>query len=137
MDAHHPSLKLDHIGVQVRDLAVAIQQFATLFGYRQITQPVINTRNQVEVVFLEKPGSISIKLFRSLEPGVQPTAKLHHLAFRSDDLDADVDGLVREGARLLREPAPGEAFEDAPIAFLFAAGLNVELISTDARRGRL
>jgi len=130
-------LRFDHVGIQVSDLEAAIAAFAKYFGYRQATAPVLNTRHQAEVVFLEKPGSISIKLFRSAQDTRPQIPKLHHLAFRTDELDQAVEALVEEGARVLHAPAPGEAFEDEPIAFLFASGLNVELVSTDRRRGRL
>jgi catechol 2,3-dioxygenase-like lactoylglutathione lyase family enzyme len=131
------NLRLDHIGVQVRDLAPAIELFSTLFGYTQATQPVVNTRHGVEVVFLEKPGSLPVKLFRSVsDPRPQPP-RLHHLAFHVDDLARAVETLSGQGARVLSPPAPGEAFDDEPIAFLFAGGLNIELISTERRRGRI
>lgn len=158
-------LELDHVGVEVTDLLAAIELFVGLFGYRQATEPVVNSRHQVEVVFVEKAGSLPVKLFRSLVerappssrldlpsfvpsafntvPSSRPPAslshpvKLHHLAFRTTELESAVEALVERGARLLSPPAPGEAFDDEPIAFVFASGLNIELTSTDKRRGRL
>lgn len=130
-------LKLDHIGIQVGDLEPVIQAFAKYFGYHQATQPVINTRHQVEVVFLEKEGSMPIKLFRSIADPKKLPPKLHHLALRTNQIEGAVAALKQVGARVLNEPAPGEAFDDEPIAFLFAAGLNVELVSTDKRRSRI
>jgi methylmalonyl-CoA/ethylmalonyl-CoA epimerase len=132
-----PELQLDHIGVQVRALEPAIRQFEQLFGYRQATEPVTNTRQQVRVVFLEKPGSIPLKLICPVDVTTPSAPKLHHLAFRTDVLARGVEALCARGARLLSPPTPGEAFDDEPIAFLFAAGLNIELIATDKRRQRL
>lgn len=158
-------LELDHVGVEVTDLPAAIELFVALFGYHQATEPVVNSRHQVEVVFVEKAGSLPIKLFRSLVerappssrldlpsfipsgfstvPSSRPPAalshpvKLHHLAFRARELDAALEALVERGARVLSPPAPGEAFDDEPIAFVFASGLNIELTCTGKRRGRL
>jgi methylmalonyl-CoA/ethylmalonyl-CoA epimerase len=46
--------------------------------------------------------------------------------------------LSARGARVLAAPAPGEAFADHPIAFLYlGSGLNVEVIDTDERRAVL
>ena len=43
-----------------------------------------------------------------------------------------------EGLRILTSPEPGEAFDNELIAFLFAGnGLNIELIDTDKKAGRL
>jgi hypothetical protein len=40
--------------------------------------------------------------------------------------------------RLLQGPEPGEAFDNRKIAFVYAGdGLNVELIDTDLRAGRI
>jgi methylmalonyl-CoA/ethylmalonyl-CoA epimerase len=134
----HPTIQLDHIGVQVRDLPTAVRTFTELFGYHQATEPVLNTRHQVEVVFLEKAGELPIKLFRAVGPDAKPEPpKLHHLAFRTDDLDASVAELTAKGARVLSPPSPGEAFDDEPIAFLFARGINIELFATDKRRARI
>ena len=131
------NLRLDHIGVQVRELAPAIEIFSTLFGYSQATEPVLNTRHGAEVVFLEKPGSLPVKLFRTVDESRPHPPKLHHLAFQVDDVAQAVETLAGQGARVLNPPAPGEAFDDEPIAFLFAGGLNIELISTERRRGRI
>lgn len=130
-------LRFDHVGIQVGELEPAIAAFTRFFGYRQATAPVVNTRHQVEVVFLEKAGSAPIKLFRSIADPKRLPPKLHHLAFRTDQLEEAVRALEAAGARVLNAPAPGEAFDDEPIAFLFAGGLNVELVSTDKRRARL
>ncbi len=131
------SLTLDHIGVQVRSLDKAIEEFTTLFGYKQTTQPVLNTEHRVWVVFLEKPGSLSIKLFCPDGAGAPPAQKLHHLAFRAASLEPAIDALVAAGARQIKPPTPGEAFDDEPIAFMFAGGLNVELVATEKRRNRI
>jgi catechol 2,3-dioxygenase-like lactoylglutathione lyase family enzyme len=130
-------LRLDHIGIQVKDFTTSIDLFANLFGYTQATEPVVNTLHRVEVVFLEKPGSLPIKLFRALDDGPSQRPRLHHLAFRVDDVSGATRELSARGARVLNPPAPGEAFEGEPIAFLFAGGLNIELLATDRRRGRI
>jgi len=144
-DAAAPDYRLDHVCVAVRSLAPARDMFRRLFGYEPRTEPVENTRQQVIVQFLSRAGSLDIKL---IEPS-GPTAPLveflkrnggglHHLAFRTGSVAAGVADLTGKGARVLAPPAPGEAFDDHPIAFLFAgAGLNIELIDTDDRRQSL
>lgn len=133
-----PDLVLDHVGIQVKDLDEAVASFARRFGYRQATRPVLNTRQKVRVVFLEKEGSLPIKLFQPVDPSaVRGTASLHHLAFRAGDLDGAIAALTGDGGRLISPPQPGEAFDDEPIAFVFTGGLNVELIATEKRRDRI
>ena len=137
-------LELDHIGILVRDLDSAVTTFRTLFGYRQATVPVVNTRQKVRVVFLEREGSLPLKLFEAVEPNsalaraARSGGVLLHLAYYTEDLEGTIDSLVTLGARVLSSPQPGEAFDDHPIAFLYAgSGMNVELVTTRDWRGRI
>jgi methylmalonyl-CoA/ethylmalonyl-CoA epimerase len=137
--------QLDHVCLAVRKLAPARQLLEKFLGYRARTEPVENTRQQVTVQFLSKPGSIDIKLIEPSSPQsplVEFVARggggLHHLAFRTGSVSSAVAQLQNQGARILAPPASGEAFDDHLIAFAFlGAGLNVELIDTDARRSEL
>jgi methylmalonyl-CoA/ethylmalonyl-CoA epimerase len=137
-------MTLDHIGIVVRSLAEGIEQWETMFGYRQMTARVVNTRQKVNVVFMEKDGSPVVKLLEPTDEtsSVYRFAKrgggLHHLCFRCDDLSSGISRLEAAGARLITPPEPGEAFEDEDIAFVFAGGgLNIELIATDLKSARL
>jgi methylmalonyl-CoA/ethylmalonyl-CoA epimerase len=131
---------LDHIGIVVRSIAESLERWTSVFGYRQHTLVVTNTRQRVRVVFLAKPGSLSLKL---LEP-VDSTSTiyavsrrgggLHHLCFRCPSVDAEVTRLRAAGLRILEPPQPGEAFDNRQIAFVYAGdGVNLEVIDTDAR----
>jgi methylmalonyl-CoA/ethylmalonyl-CoA epimerase len=129
-------MSIDHIGILVRALEPAIRQWEALYGYRQKSEIVLNTRQKVRVVFLVKDGSIRIKLIEPASPDSPALAAarrgggLHHLCFRCDSLDAEIPRLEKLGARLLVAPQPGEAFNGNPIAFLLAGNVNIELIDT-------
>lgn len=133
-------MHIDHIGIVVPSLEKAIPHWEKVFGYKQSTRKVENTRQKVYVVFLAKEDSISIKL---LEPKdntspIYHFAKrgggLHHLCFKCDHLNNEISRLEEFGLRVLTAPEPGEAFANENIAFLFAKhGLNIELIDTDKR----
>jgi methylmalonyl-CoA epimerase len=137
-----PDYSLDHVCVAVRQLAPARAMLQRMFGYTPRTEPVENTRQKVIVQFMKKTGSIDIKLIEpsSLDsPLVEFLKKsgggLHHLAFRTESVATGVADLEAKGARILAQPQPGEAFDEAEIAFAFLGmGLNVELIDTDKRR---
>lgn len=135
---------IDHIGIVVKSIDAAIARWRELFGYEPVTEPVVNTHHKVRVVFLEKPGSIQIKLVEPVD-GTSPAAGLaarggglHHLCFRTEDLDGTLATLRPKDVRVLSEPTPGEAFDLEPIAFVYAQqGLNIELIATEKRARRL
>ena len=135
---------LDHVGIAVRSIEQSIERWSDVFGYEQATEIVLNTRQKVRVVFLAKRGSLPIKLIEPTDPTspvhafTQRGGGLHHLCFRCDSVDTEVARLVALGLRVLAPPEPGEAFENEMIAFVYAGdGLNVELIDTERRAGRL
>jgi methylmalonyl-CoA/ethylmalonyl-CoA epimerase len=137
-------VRIDHIGIVVNQLEANIEHWCSVFGYTQMTKPIVNTRQKVRVVFLCKAGSIDIKLIEPVDESSSVFALarrgggLHHLCFKCNDLNAKLDEWQARGLRVLAHPQPGEAFESEDIAFVFAKhGLNIELISTDKRAGRL
>jgi len=134
---------IDHIGIVVKAIEPAIDEWERVFGYRPATEIVTNTRQKVRVVFLSKAGSLPVKLVQATDSTSpvfafgQRGGGLHHLCFKGTSLGSEIDRLTALGARVLAPPQPGEAFENEDIAFLYAGGLNVELIDTDRRARRL
>lgn len=104
---------LDHIAVAVPDLQRAIQRFAQDFGLTLSgTEDVVDA--QTSTAFFPLPPT-SIELVHPLD-GAGPIAKflekrpggLHHLCFRSNDIDADVARLKGLGYEFLADqPVPG------------------------------
>ncbi len=134
-------MQIDHVAVAVRSVDAAAERLCEMLGYSRRTVAVTNTRQKVIVLFLRKPGSIDIKLIAPSEDDsplwdfVRKGGGLHHIAFKVNDVKAGTAALAGKGARVLAQPAPGEAFDDNLIAFCYLGlGLNVELIDTDARR---
>jgi methylmalonyl-CoA/ethylmalonyl-CoA epimerase len=135
---------IDHVGIAVRSIERSIERWRTVFGYQQGTEIVTNAREKVRVVFLAKHGSLQVKLLEPTDPTspiyafAQRGGGLHHLCFRCESLDAEVARLETLGLRVIASPQPGEAFDDEKITFVYAGdGLNVELIATERRAGRL
>lgn len=135
---------IDHVGIAVRSLERSIPRWQAAFGYEQATEIVVNTRQRVRVVFLERDGSLPVKLVEPTDDDspvhafVQRGGGLHHLCFRAESVASEAARLAALGMRLVAEPQPGEAFEGESIAFVYAGdGLNIELIDTEIRAGRL
>lgn len=137
-------MTLDHVAIAVRSVEAAADHLCGLLGYERATTAVTNSRQQVTVLFLRKAGSLDLKLIEPATPEsplwdfVRKGGGLHHLCFKVPDVAAECDALASRRVRILAAPAPGEAFDDHPIAFAYLGlGLNVEFIDTDARRARL
>ncbi|HEU4781115.1 MAG TPA: VOC family protein [Steroidobacteraceae bacterium] len=137
--------KLDHVCLAVRKIAPARAMLEKMLGYQPRTEIVHNTRQRVNVQFMSKSGSLDIKLIEpdSMDSPLVEFIKergggLHHLAFRTGSVEDGIAELSAKQARIVAAPAPGEAFNEETIAFAFlGAGLNVELIDTDLRRGEI
>jgi methylmalonyl-CoA/ethylmalonyl-CoA epimerase len=133
---------IDHIGLVVRSLEEGMEQWTSLFGYQKRSAIVLNTRQQVRVVFLSKENSLTVKLIEPASPDspifafARKGGGLHHLCFRCNDLAVTIPLLKDKGAILLVPPEPGEAFGNQDIAFLMSKNnLNVELIATTEKTG--
>ena len=135
---------IDHICFAVRDLESAIPQWTRAFDYKQLTEIVTNTRQQVKVVFLSKEESVTIKLIEPLEENesvmnfVKRGGGFHHLCFRCANMDQQIGELNEKGLITLVAPQPGEAFENEKIAFMLTRfGVNIELIDTDKKARKI
>lgn len=133
---------IDHVGIVVATLEDGIKQWQTLFGYRQQSEIVVNTRQQVRVAFLGKPDSLTVKLIEpsSSSSPISSLAKrgggLHHICFKCDNIEDQIPKLESGGARVVVRPQPGEAFNGHDIAMLLARNnLAVELIDTSEKYG--
>jgi methylmalonyl-CoA/ethylmalonyl-CoA epimerase len=135
---------IDHLGIVVKSIESGIEHWEKVFGYKQMTEIVINTRQKVKVVFLTKENSILIKLIEPTDETspVYRTARkgggLHHLGFRCKDIEEEMKRLKSLGLLVITNPQPGEAFENNQIAFLLGnQGLNIELIDTDKKASKI
>jgi len=137
-------MNIDHICFAVKNLQEGIAYWDRVFGYKQMTEIVINSRQKVKVTFLKKENSITIKLIEPVEGNqsltnfVNKGGGFHHLCFKCDDVNESLKDLKEKGLLTLVPPQKGEAFNNHDIAFLLAKyGINIELIDTDEKAGIL
>jgi methylmalonyl-CoA/ethylmalonyl-CoA epimerase len=104
---------LDHIAIAVSDIDAAIARFLEDFGIPMSGREDVLSE-QTGTAFFPLPGT-RIELVTPLD-GQGPIAAsiarrgegMHHICFRSDDLDADVERLRGKGYRFTSEqPRPG------------------------------
>jgi methylmalonyl-CoA/ethylmalonyl-CoA epimerase len=136
------SMVIDHIGIVVRSLEDGINQWINTFGYNQMTDPVVNTLQQVKVVFMCKEKSIQVKLVEPLndQSPIYRFARrgggIHHLCFRVSNLEEQIGKFqdMKNEIKIIVSPQPGEAFNNENIAFALAKNnLNIELIDTNEK----
>lgn len=129
-------LNLDHIAIAVDGLEAAIQRFAEDLGLElRGVEDVHSAKTQTAffpVSVPDKPTTIELvapldgqgPLVRHLEkrgPG------LHHIAFRTDDIEGDVATLKAKGYRFTSDTI-GSGAHDTRVAFLHPKGCGGVLI---------
>lgn len=134
---------LDHIAIAVPDLDEAITRFATDLGIA-LDHVEDVTSAQTRTAFLPVSGPTNVELITPLD-GAGPVAQsldkrgpgLHHLCFRTDDLDADVAKLREKGWRFTTDaPTPGA--HGTRVMFIHpksAGGVLIELAEYPADHG--
>jgi methylmalonyl-CoA/ethylmalonyl-CoA epimerase len=125
---------IDHIAIVVKDLDATIDLYTKTLGFRQIYRETV-TDQGIEAVGLEAGDSV-IELLRPLDEG-SPIArfrgdaptKLHHTAYRVDDIVAALAAYKAKGVRLIDE-VPRKGAHGNTIAFLHpksTGGVLIEL----------
>jgi methylmalonyl-CoA/ethylmalonyl-CoA epimerase len=125
-------LKLEHIGIAVKDLANAVPLFEKLLNSHCYKTEAVDSEN-VNTAFFRQ-GETKIELLESSDPrGViskyieKKGEGLHHIAFEVSDIRAEMERLTREGFMLLNEQ-PKQGADNKLICFLHPKGTNGVLI---------
>lgn len=127
--------RIDHIGVAVADLDAAIDLHADLYGMPLVHRETIAEQG-VEAALLEA-GASHVELLAPLR-GDTPVGRflakrgpgLHHVAYQVADVEAALQALRDQGARLIDE-APRTGIRGTQIAFLHPSstgGVLTELV---------
>lgn len=123
---------LDHIAIAVPDLEKAIKRFMEDFGLPYKGSEAVDAA-KTTTAFFPLPET-SIELVHPLN-GEGPIAGylekkgggLHHLCFRSDDIDADVARLQEKGYQFLSE-APSIGAHNCKVIFIHPKSCDGVLI---------
>ena len=114
-------LKLHHIGLVVQNINESLGEIANFLSFESTSLPTIIGSQKVNICFL-KTNNVYIELIEPTEENSPITnfAKegggFHHLCFEVDDIQQEIDRMVKNGAHLVVAPVKG--FEDRLLAFL-------------------
>ncbi len=125
-------LKVEHIGIAVRDFANAVPLFEKLLNSQCYKQETVESE-QVNTAFFRQ-GETKIELLESSNPdGViarfidKKGEGIHHIAFEVADIYAEMERLRSEGFVLLNEQ-PKNGADNKLVCFLHPKGTNGVLI---------
>ncbi len=133
-------MTIDHIAIVVADLEATLAIYTERLGFEQIYRETIAEQG-VEAVGL-RAGESSIELLRPLDETSpiarfrgEAASKLHHTAYRVEDLVAEIAALRARGVRMIDE-RPRKGAHGNLIAFIHpssTAGVLVELCQQEHR----
>lgn len=125
---------LDHVAIVVKDLEATIRLYTQTLGFTQVYRETVADQG-VEAVGL-RTGDAVIELLRPLSEDSSiatfrgdAATKLHHTAYRVDDIRAELARLKAAGVRLIDEE-PRKGAHGNTIAFLHpksTGGVLIEL----------
>jgi len=127
-------LRLDHIGIAVRDLDEALKDYQAL-GLKESGREIVEDY-AVEICMLEL-GESKIELIRPLN-NEGPIAKflqkrgegIHHIAIAVKNIEKKLNELKAQGVKLIDEK-PRKGFSNRKIAFIHPeamSGVLIELV---------
>ena len=125
-------MKIDHIGIAVRDMAASNELFQKLLGAAPYKIEVVESEGVTTSFF--QTGESKVELLEATHPD-SPIAKflekrgegIHHIAFEVTDIEAEINRLEGEGFVLLNKiPKPGA--DHKLVAFLHPKSTNGVLV---------
>jgi methylmalonyl-CoA/ethylmalonyl-CoA epimerase len=114
--------RIEHLGIAVNDFESTEKVFESLLGTKAYKTEIVESEG-VETMFFQI-GESKIELLRPTDSS-SPIAKflekqkggIHHIAFETDDIDAELARLKAEGYELIHQSPKGGA-DNKRIAFL-------------------
>ncbi|MDD2432986.1 MAG: methylmalonyl-CoA epimerase [Clostridia bacterium] len=131
-------LKIDHIGIAVKDLTASLKFYSEVLGLEPVGTEVV-PEQKVKVAFLPC-GDSELELLESITPE-GPIAKfiekrgegVQHIALRVDDLEEALEMMREKGLRLIDEK-PRYGAGGARIAFLHPKATQGVLLELTERK---
>jgi methylmalonyl-CoA/ethylmalonyl-CoA epimerase len=125
-------IKIEHIGIAVKDLSASISLFENLMASDCYKVEVVESE-KVTTAFLIKGGT-KIELLESADPdGViarfidKKGEGLHHIAFEVEDIYAEMERLRKDGFTLLSEK-PKAGADNKLVCFIHPKTTNGVLV---------
>ena len=125
-------LKVEHIGIAVKDLAISVPLFEKLLNSQCYKSELVDGEKVTTAFF--KKGDTKIELLESTDPdGIiakyieKKGEGLHHICFEVSDIEMEMNRLKNEGFVLLNDE-PKEGADNKLVCFLHPKHTNGVLI---------
>ena len=94
--------RLEHVGVMVQNLEESIKFYEDIIGLTH-KDTVLHTNGIIRLAFLGfgKEGETELELIEGYNGGLPQEGKVHHLAFRIDDVEEEFDRIRSLDVKLI------------------------------------
>lgn len=134
MDTHAQSnmIRIEHIGIAVKDLSTAEELYAKLLGTASYKREEVASEGVITSFFQVGPNKIELlESTRADGPIAKAIEKrgegMHHIAFEVDDIRAEMARLKAEGFTLLNEE-PKRGADNKLVCFVHPKSANGVLV---------
>jgi methylmalonyl-CoA/ethylmalonyl-CoA epimerase len=123
-------MQLHHIGVACRNMEEGIEHLSRVHTVIDRTPVVHDPEQDAQLCLLTLSDGSRIELVagRQVETLVKKNIGLYHLCFEVEDMQAEIDRLVGEGAKLIGPPKPAALFGGRAVVFLYVDYGMIELL---------
>ena len=125
-------MKVNHIGIVVKNLEKSIKYYEEYFSLRLINPISVDPIQKVRVAFLKQSGQQFN--FELLEPtsddspvmnALKKGGGLNHICYEVENITNAISYFPRKGSKLISGPDRAVTFEGRYVAFLFTKGNEV------------
>lgn len=93
-------LGFEHVGVQIIDIEKSIKFYQDVVNLELIDQ-FIHTDGKLKLAFLGLNGEIIVELIEGYNPDLPEEGKVHHIAFKVNEIEKEKQRLVGLGVELI------------------------------------
>ncbi|WP_258101806.1 methylmalonyl-CoA epimerase [Marinoscillum pacificum] len=125
-------VRIEHIGIAVKELDKANELFTRLFGEQQYKEETVESEHVTTSFFKVGPNKIELLEANAADSAISKYIGkrgegIHHIAFEVDDIEAEMKRLAREGFQLLNEK-PKKGADNKLVCFLHPKTTNGVLV---------
>jgi methylmalonyl-CoA/ethylmalonyl-CoA epimerase len=125
-------MKIEHIGIAVKDIAASNEIFSALLGVKPYKEERVESESVITSFFQVGDSKIELLQATSQDSAIAKFLEknkegMHHIAFEVQDIYAEIERLKSEGFTMIHE-APKVGADNKLIAFLHPKSSNSVLV---------
>jgi methylmalonyl-CoA/ethylmalonyl-CoA epimerase len=125
-------MKFHHVGIACRDIAEEIDYIRRIHLVVEQSSVLYDSEQNAELCLLSLKDGVKIELIsgKKIDTILKRHIRYYHLCYEVDDINAEMQKLIENGALLISPPKPAILFENRQVAFLNVSYGIIELLNS-------